>query len=56
MDIQKDKRYVRMEAVIYIEMLEGETQEEAEDRLLCALPQGMDVASFKSQYWEPDEE
>lgn len=55
MDIRSDKRYTRMEAVIYIEMLEGETQEEAEDRLLCGLPEGMDVASYKSEYWEPDE-
>lgn len=56
MDLAQDKRYVRMEAVVYIEMLDGETQAEAEDRFLCALPEGMDVASFKSQYWSDEEE
>ena len=54
--MEQDKRYVRMEAVLYIEMLEGETQAEAEDRLIDALPNGIDLVSFRSQYWEPDDE
>lgn len=50
-----EKNYVRMEVVLYIEMKEGETQEEAEERFICALPDGMDVASYKSQYWDLEE-
>jgi len=55
MDLASTKRYVRLENVVFIEMLEGETQEEAEDRFLCGLPKGMECTSFKSEYWEPDE-
>ena len=54
MDSKPTKRYLRFENVVFIEMLEGETQEEAEDRFMDALPDGVDIVSFKSQYWEPD--
>ena len=56
MDLQGNKRYLRMEAVVYVEVKEGETPEEAEDRFLCGLPDGMDCASYKSEMWYPDEE
>ena len=56
MDILKESPYLRMEVVIYIKMQEGETQEDAEDRFLCGLPEGMDCASFKSQYWVDEDE
>ena len=55
MDITPDNRYMRMENVVIIKMLEGETQEEAEDRFLCGLPEGMDCVSFKSTYWDSEE-
>ena len=53
--MEDKKRYVRMEATIYIEMLEGETQAEAEDRVIDALPEGIDLVSFRSQYWDDEE-
>ena len=54
MEIREDKQYLRMEAVVYIEMKDGESQEDAEDRFLCGLPDGMDCASFKSSLWVDD--
>ena len=54
--MEEDKRYIRMEATIYVEMLEGETQAEAEDRVIDALPEGIDLVSFRSQYWTDEEE
>ena len=56
MEIKEEKQYMRVEAVIYIEMKEGEEPEEAEDRLLCGLPEGMDVASYHAEMWYPDKE
>ena len=56
MEIKEEERYLRMEAVIYIEMKEGEEPEEAEDRLLGGLPEGMDVASYHAEMWYPDKE
>lgn len=50
-----DKVYLRIKSVVYVELKEGETPEEAEDRYLCALPEGMDVASYTSECWTPDE-
>ena len=55
MENHDDKRYVRLESTIFIEMLDGETQEQAEERFMDLLPEGMDIVSFRSQYWEPDE-
>ena len=46
-----DKRYVRTEVVLFIEVQEGETPEEAEDRFLDSLPDGIDCASIRSAYW-----
>ena len=43
--------YVRIEAVIYVKLKEGQTQEDAEDMLLDALPECMDCANLKSSYW-----
>lgn len=56
MDIKDSSRYVRLESVVYIELGEKETMEEAEDRFMDALPDGMDIVSFKSSMWYPDEE
>ena len=56
MELENDKRYVRMEATLYIEMKPGETQASAEDRFIDGLPDGIDIVSFRSEYWEPDEE
>lgn len=52
----EQKNYVRIEAVVFVELKPGETLEEAEDRFLDALPQGMDCAGYKSDMWVPDEE
>lgn len=49
-----EKRYVRMENVVYIELREGETIEDAEDRFINALPDGIDITSFRSTLEEPD--
>lgn len=54
--MEDKKQYIRLEAVIYVELHDGEKQEEAEDRFLCALPNGMDCVSYKSAMWVPDEE
>ena len=48
-----EKFHLRVEAVIYVEMRDGETKEEAEDRFLCALPDDMRCVSYKAQL--PDE-
>ena len=56
MDIQKDKLYLRIENVVYVELKEGESPEEAEDRFLCCLPEGMDIASYRAECWYPDQE
>lgn len=56
LELENDKRYVRMEATLYIEMKPGETQASAEDRFIDGLPDGIDIVSFRSEYWEPDEE
>lgn len=45
-----EKRYLRMESVVYIEMRDGEEMKDAEDRFIKALPEGMDVVSFNSSY------
>ena len=55
MEIKEEKRYLRMEAVLYVELHEGETPEDGEDRVLEGLPEGVDIASFKSDMWIPDE-
>ncbi len=47
-------RYLRLENVVFIKLEEGETQEEAEQRYLNALPEGIDVVSYRSQYWDND--
>ena len=52
--MEENPRYVRLESVVFIEMREGETQEQAEKRFFDALPKGMDVVSFSSQYWDAD--
>ena len=43
------EKVLRIEATVYVELEDGETQEEAEDRFLCALPDGMTCASYKAQ-------
>ena len=53
-DIIEEKRYMRMEAVVMVEMRDGETMEDAEDRFLCGLPEGMDCLSYKSSMYVPD--
>ena len=44
---EKDKRYLRIESVVYVKMMDGETMEEAEDRFLSALPDDIDIATYK---------
>ena len=56
MNIDSGKKYLRMEATVYIELKEGEEPAEAEDRFLCGLPKGMDCASYHASMWFPDEE
>lgn len=56
MEMSGGKQYLRMECVVYIELKEGEKPEQAEDRLLELLPDGMDIASYRSSMWIPDEE
>ena len=56
MDMQAEKRYVRIEAVIYVELGEKETPEDGEDRFLDSLPSGIDCVSYRSSMWFPDEE
>ena len=51
MNITSDKQYVRIEAVLFVELKDGEGQEDAEDRFLESLPTGIDCASFHSEYW-----
>lgn len=46
-----EKRYLRVETTVYVELLDGETQEEAEERFLNALPKGMDCAKLNTSYW-----
>lgn len=53
--MEDTKRYVRLESVLFIELHEGETQEEVEERYLGALPEGMDCVSLRSQYWSEEE-
>ena len=52
----KEKNYARLEATIFIELKPGETLEEAEDRFLEALPEGIDCVGYRSDMWIPDEE
>ena len=56
MHIVSDKRYLKMDAHIYIELKDGEEPEEAEDRFLEALPEGMDCGAYHASMWYPDEE
>ena len=51
-----DKNYVRIEAVVYVEIEKGQTLEDGEDKLLNALPDGVDIASMHSEMWDDDEE
>ena len=51
-----EKNYARIEAVIYVELRPGDTLEDAEDRFLESLPDGIDCAGYKSDMWVPDEE
>lgn len=49
-----EKNYIRIESTIYVELKEGETPEEAEKRFFDLLPEGMDVANYRSECWYPD--
>ena len=55
MDMQEGKRYLRIENVVYVELADWETPEDGEDRFMDALPDGIDIASFTSEIWIPDE-
>lgn len=55
MDMQEGKRYLRIENVVYVELADGETPEDGEDRFMDALPDGIDIASFTSEIWIPEE-
>ena len=55
MEMREGKRYLRIENVVYVELAEGETPEDGEDRFMDALPEGIDIASFKSEIWIPEE-
>lgn len=48
------KNFARIEAVVYVEVKDGETLEDAEAKFLNALPDGIDIASCKSDMWVPD--
>ena len=50
--METQKRYLRIETVAYVEMMEGETPEEAEKRFLQSLPDKTDVVKIKSYYDE----
>ena len=54
MNISEEKKYLRIEATVYVELKPGEEPEEAEDRFLCALPDGMDCAGYRSEMWLPE--
>ena len=54
--MDKNKNYLRIENVVYVELRDGETPEEAEDRFLCCLDDGMDIASYRSECWYSEEE
>ena len=47
-------KYARIKCVVYVKMKVGESLDEAEDRLIGALPEGMDVANMKSSFWDDD--
>ena len=51
-----DKNYVRIEAVVYVEIERGQHLEDGEDKFLESLPEGIDVASMHSEMWDDDEE
>lgn len=51
-----DNNYVRIEAVVYVEIEKGQTLEDGEDKFLDALPEGIDIASMHSEMWDDDEE
>lgn len=48
-------KYLRMASVVVIKLREGETQEDAEDRFLDALQEGMDIVSYTSTFWDDEE-
>ena len=56
MVMEEDKRYLRIECVLYVELADDESPEDGEDRFLENLPDKIDCASFRSEMWYPDEE
>ena len=54
--MNEERNYARIKAVVFVEMMPGETLEDAEKRFLNALPYGMDIVSCNSDTWIPEEE
>ena len=51
MKFNADKKYVRIESVVLVEIGERETLEDAEDKFLNCLPEGIDCVHFSSEMW-----
>ena len=49
-----DRNYMRLGAVVYAKIGDGETPQDVEARFINALPDGMDIVALNTSYWEED--